>query len=110
MMQTGARYGMQLLNDALEKHVAAGLVEPLEAYDRCIDKEDFAKRMKARGVDIDALQEAAATAHQAARPQVTMQGSVPAPAAGADKPAPASPAAQQPPPGQAGPTWRRPGT
>ncbi len=112
MMQTGARYGMQLLNDALEKHVAAGLVEPLEAYDRCIDKEDFAKRLKSRNIDVDALQEAAANAHQAARPQVTMQGTVPAPAAGApEKPNPAGQSmAQQPPPGQAGPTWRRPGS
>jgi twitching motility protein PilT len=52
-MQTGAKYGMQLLNDSLEKLLIEDKVEPMEAYDRCIDKEDMAKRLKARGFDVE---------------------------------------------------------
>jgi len=55
-MQTGARYGMMMLNDALEKLVKSDTVEPLEAYDRAIDKEDMSKRLKAIGHDVDLLQ------------------------------------------------------
>ncbi|MBA2480526.1 MAG: type IV pilus twitching motility protein PilT [Planctomycetes bacterium] len=61
-MQTGARYGMMLLNDALEKLVKADQVEPLEAYDRAIDKEDIAKRLKLMGHDVEAAQAAGVAA------------------------------------------------
>jgi twitching motility protein PilT len=59
-MQTGARYGMMLLNDALEKLVKTDQVEPMEAYDRAIDKEDIAKRLKLMGHDVEATAAAAA--------------------------------------------------
>src|SRR3954463_6775015 len=45
-MQIGTKYGMQLLNDSLELLVKTDQVEALEAYDRAIDKEDIAKRLK----------------------------------------------------------------
>ncbi|HYE04315.1 MAG TPA: type IV pilus twitching motility protein PilT [Planctomycetota bacterium] len=52
-MQIGTKYGMQLLNDALEKHVKNDTVDAHEAYDRAQDKEDMAKRLKALGHNIE---------------------------------------------------------
>jgi hypothetical protein len=52
-MQIGSKYGMMLLNDSLEKHVKADTVEPHEAYDRALDKEDMAKRLKALGHNVE---------------------------------------------------------
>ena len=75
-MQIGARYGMQLLNDALEKLVKSDTVEPMEAYDRSIDKEEMAKKLKALGFDVEA--------HQAGPPK---PAPAPAPAAQSAKPA-----------------------
>ena len=66
-MQTGARYGMCLLNDALERLVKSDIVEPIEAYDRSIDKEEMAKKLKALGFDVEAHQ-AAATGKPAPAP------------------------------------------
>jgi twitching motility protein PilT len=48
-MQTGSKYGMQLLNDGLERLVKQDIVEPQEAYDRAADKEDMLNRLKALG-------------------------------------------------------------
>ena len=76
-MQIGARYGMQLLNDALEKLVKSDTVEPMEAYDRSIDKEEMAKKLKAMGFDVEAHQAGppkpppAATTHTPAASQAT---------------------------------------
>jgi twitching motility protein PilT len=53
VMQTGAKQGMVLLNDALVKHVVAKLVEPGEAYVKAIDKEDFVRRLSVTGVRFD---------------------------------------------------------
>ncbi len=131
-MQTGARYGMQLLNDALERLVKDAIVEPMEAYDRSLDKEDMAKKLKTLGHDIERMMEAAAH-HEAeakakaeaeakaraeadakakARAEAEAKRSDPeikgaaarstAPQAGAPIPA-AVPAQNQP-------TWKRPGT
>ncbi len=52
-MQTGARYGMQLLNDALFDLIKADRVDPLEAYDKCLDKEDMAKKLEGIGVAVE---------------------------------------------------------
>ncbi|MBA3937938.1 MAG: type IV pilus twitching motility protein PilT [Planctomycetes bacterium] len=93
-MQTGARYGMQLLNDALEKLVKADSVEPMEAYDRSIDKEDMAKKLLALGFNVEQAQ--AQAAHEAK--------TVAKPAA------PTSSAPEAPKPGApATPGWKRPG-
>ena len=94
-MQTGAKYGMQLLNDAMEKLVKADTVEPMEAYDRSIDKEDMAKKLKALGHDVEAAQ----AAHIAQAAQVAKEAAKP-PAAAPSQ----APAAAQPP--QTG--WKRP--
>ncbi len=104
MMQTGAKYGMQLLNDALEKHVKSGAVDPLEAYDRCIDKEDFAKRLKALGHDVDQLLELAQHEQKSGRDQLTLKTQQPQQPT---EPAPAKPTI---PPNSSMATWRRPGT
>jgi len=55
-MQVGGRFGMMLLNDALEKLVKADTVEPQEAYDRAVDKEDMGKRLKGLGHDIEGME------------------------------------------------------
>ena len=52
-IQVGAKYGMQLLNDALEKLIKDDKIEPMEAYDRAMDKEDIVKRLKSYGHDIE---------------------------------------------------------
>ena len=49
-MQTGAKFGMQLLNDALERLILDDKVEPAEALDRSADKEDMAKRFQTLGI------------------------------------------------------------
>ncbi len=65
-MQTGARYGMMLLNDSLEKLVKNDQVEPMEAFDRAIDKDDMGKRLKALGHDVEAQSAGIAAANAAA--------------------------------------------
>ncbi len=45
-MQVGAKYGMVLLNDALEKLVKDNLVTCQEAYVKCVDKEDMYKKLQ----------------------------------------------------------------
>lgn len=52
-MQTGVKFGMQMLNEALEKLVKDDKVEPQSAYDSAIDKEDMIKKMQALGHRID---------------------------------------------------------
>ncbi len=52
-MQIGGKYGMVLLNDALEQLVADNLVEPLEAYMKSMDKEDFYNKLKSLQQKID---------------------------------------------------------
>jgi twitching motility protein PilT len=103
-MQTGARDGMVLLNDALERMVKGDLVEPMEAFDRSIDKEDMAKKLKALGHDVEA-----AAALPPPKPEAKPAPPPAAPpkpaAAPAAAPAPA-PAAGTPPPSG----WKRPGT
>ena len=48
-MQTGRKYGMQLLNDMLEKLVREGAVEPAEAMGKAVDKDDMLTRLTAAG-------------------------------------------------------------
>ncbi len=109
-MQTGARYGMQLLNDALEVRVKAGEVEALDAWDKSMDKEDFTKRCKLLGVDVEALMEQRSKDEKAFK-AAEVAAANPQPAAAA---APAKPEPAKPPPGSnvlggQGPAWKRPG-
>ncbi|GDY11520.1 twitching motility protein PilT [Planctomycetota bacterium] len=105
-MQTGAKWGMQLLNDALEKLVKAGTVEALDAYDRSLDKEDMAKKLKAFGIDVEALHaqmmEKNAAEKAAAEAAAKAAAEKAAKAASQEPAMPAQPVAQQP-------AWRRPG-
>ena len=45
-MQVGAREGMVLLNDALLRLVADGVVEPGEAMSKTGDKKDFEQKLR----------------------------------------------------------------
>lgn len=47
-MQTGKNHGMVMLNDALFEHVKNGLVEPMDAYVKAVDKSGF-EAMLTRG-------------------------------------------------------------
>jgi twitching motility protein PilT len=52
-MQTGAKYGMQLLNDALNRLVKEDKVEAQEAYDKAVDKSDMLQKLTALGKKVD---------------------------------------------------------
>jgi twitching motility protein PilT len=49
IMQTGKKYGMVLLNDALLDLVRRKQVEPLEAYHKAVDKSGLASQLRAAG-------------------------------------------------------------
>ena len=49
IMQTGAKLGMVCLNDALIKLVISGTVEPLEAFAKAADKDDFRRKLQIAG-------------------------------------------------------------
>jgi twitching motility protein PilT len=51
-MQTGKKYGMVLLNDALMELVRKGLVDPEEAYRKAIDKVAFANALRVAGFQV----------------------------------------------------------
>jgi twitching motility protein PilT len=80
-MQIGAKYGMQLLNDALEKLVKSDTIEPMAAYEKSLDKDDMGKKLKALGFDAEAAMFAAANPSKPAAPA----GSPPAPGGGAPR-------------------------
>jgi twitching motility protein PilT len=40
-LQTGKKYGMQTLDDAIFAHLKAGRISSTEAYMKCVDKEKF---------------------------------------------------------------------
>ncbi|MDZ4773076.1 MAG: PilT/PilU family type 4a pilus ATPase [Planctomycetota bacterium] len=52
-MQMGGKLGMKLLNDALMEHVRAGIVDPAEAYMKCIAKDDFLKKCQAENIKVN---------------------------------------------------------
>lgn len=41
VIQTGKKYGMQSLDDAILEHLLAGRVDPDDAYNKCVDKTKF---------------------------------------------------------------------
>jgi hypothetical protein len=57
VMQTGIKQGMKLLNDSLMEHVKNGVVEPLEAYIKSVDKGDMAAKLSGAGHHIDVGEE-----------------------------------------------------
>jgi twitching motility protein PilT len=52
-MQTGAKHGMVLLNDALFDLVKQKKVEPLEAYMKSVNKDDMTKKLGQLGIILD---------------------------------------------------------
>jgi twitching motility protein PilT len=104
-MQTGGKYGMRLLNDALCELVQKGLVDPAEAHHKSVEKEQLLLQLQHIGVKLDPAQlgESSEGVHEAPAPS-THTASPPhgayspsAPAAPARAPAP-PPAARPPQP------------
>lgn len=54
-MQTGKRYGMQMLNEDLGRLVKEKIIAPEDAYFKCVEKEDMITRMKALGIDTSSI-------------------------------------------------------
>ena len=54
-MQTGAREGMQLLNDSLVKLVIEDRIEPDEALHRSVDRKDMVQKLQIAGMDVDGV-------------------------------------------------------
>jgi twitching motility protein PilT len=95
-MQTGAKYGMRLLNDSLEELVKNGVVDPTDAYIKSVNKEDMMNKLVKLGIKIDLSSQAeAADAGGAAAPQATgaPHGTHAAPGAAPRGPLPAGQAA-----------------
>ena len=51
VMQTGKKYGMQILDDALEEFVKKRMISPDDAYTHCIEKPRFLKYLKKAPTD-----------------------------------------------------------
>ena len=51
IMQTGKKYGMQILDDALEEFVKKRVISPDDAYTHCIEKPRFLKYLKKAPTD-----------------------------------------------------------
>jgi twitching motility protein PilT len=52
-MQTGRAYGQRLMNDALTDLIKAHVIDEMEAYSRCPDKESFIQACKRAGINFD---------------------------------------------------------
>ena len=50
-MQTGKKYGMQTLDDAIVEHLENGWISPEDAYTNCIEKGKFVKYLKTPPTD-----------------------------------------------------------
>ena len=53
IMQTAKKQGMTVLNDVLFKLVVDKVVEPEEAYIKCVDKAPFAAMLKGKGIELN---------------------------------------------------------
>ncbi|MFT3745997.1 MAG: type IV pilus twitching motility protein PilT [Pyrinomonadaceae bacterium] len=51
-MQTGKNHGMVMLNDALFEHVKNGVVTPMDAYVKAVDKSGFEALLKRGGFNL----------------------------------------------------------
>ncbi|MEI6810050.1 MAG: type IV pilus twitching motility protein PilT [bacterium] len=54
-MQVGGAQGMVLLNNSLTKLVKDGVVEPQQAYDKAVDKEDLLEKFRQIGMNASAV-------------------------------------------------------
>ncbi len=50
LMQTGKGLGMRLMNDSLYQLVESGVVEPKEALNKAIDKDELKRKLKTNGL------------------------------------------------------------
>jgi len=50
LMQTGKGLGMRLMNDSLYQLVESGIVEPKEALNKAIDKDELKRKLKTNGL------------------------------------------------------------
>ena len=99
-MQIGAKEGMRLMNDVLFDHVAAGRIEPMEAYMKCAHKDDMRGRLEGAGHKIEAVHAVApklAPQHPPG-PPAPMPRNVPPPSAAQSAARPAAAPASAPPP------------
>jgi twitching motility protein PilT len=51
MIQTGRKYGMQLLDDAIQELLTKGMISPDDAYAKCNDKQRFRAFLKSAPTD-----------------------------------------------------------
>ena len=58
IMQTGKKFGMQLLNESLEEHAKAKLISADEAYLKAVDKDDIVRRLTLLGLKVTAMEKA----------------------------------------------------
>ena len=65
-IQTGKRYGMQLLDDHLLAHFEAGRISADEAIDKCKNPGNMADRIRAGGFDVELTDDMAAAAAESA--------------------------------------------
>ncbi len=56
-MQTGAKLGMQLLNDVLLRYVLDAHIEPAEAMFKAVDRSDMLRKLEVAGVNVEGLAE-----------------------------------------------------
>jgi Tfp pilus assembly pilus retraction ATPase PilT len=57
-MQTGAKYGMVMLNDILMKFVLDGSVSAAEVLSKAVDKKDLTQKLRVAGIDLSDVPEA----------------------------------------------------
>ncbi|MAB79293.1 MAG: type IV pili twitching motility protein PilT [Planctomycetes bacterium] len=81
-MQTGAKFGMKLLNDSLVDLVKDGLVDPNEAYIKAVDKDSLMAKLQHIGVSVDlgAVSEGNSPGEAAAAPALQLDPQAPMPA------------------------------
>ncbi len=51
-MQTGKKYGMQTLDDAILEYIHKRMISPDEAYSNCVEKAKFIKYLRKPPTDI----------------------------------------------------------
>ncbi|MBW2238744.1 MAG: type IV pili twitching motility protein PilT, partial [Deltaproteobacteria bacterium] len=51
-MQTGAKLGMCSLNDDLIRLVKERVIDPVEAYQKCVEKSDLESRLRVAGFSL----------------------------------------------------------
>jgi twitching motility protein PilT len=99
IMQTGGKYGMRLLNDALLELVQKGTVDPAEAYVKAVEKEAFLQQLQHIGVKLDLSQlgeGGEGGGHEPAAPLPSPAGHAVPSAGGRSTPAPPLPSSHSP--------------